>query len=123
MKNIVNVLHEANFSDGRWEELGQQLIDHPDLTTIRANRHNNCSLCMSDTVSQWLRTDTQASWEKLADAVSKVGGYGEATADCVRHKAGIVHIGMFCLMSVFCELQFRSHIFLTALICSITNCP
>ena len=92
---IVNVLHEAQFADGDWEQLGHQLIDHASLKTISANRHGNSSLCMSDTVSQWLRTDSKPSWEKLAKAVAKVGGYGEATADIVQEKAGIVHTGMF----------------------------
>ena len=31
----VNVLHEAQFSDGHWEQLGQQLIDHLNLTTAQ----------------------------------------------------------------------------------------
>ena len=49
---------------------------------------------MSDTISQWLRTDTEATLEKLAEAVAKVEGYGEATANIVRQKAGTVHTGM-----------------------------
>ena len=93
--NIVNVLHEAQFADGHWEQLGQQLIDRASLTTIRANRHGNCSLCMIDTIDQWLKTDSKPSWEKLAKAVTKVGGYGKATANIVRQKAGIVQTGMF----------------------------
>ena len=105
--NIVNVLHDAIFADGDWEQLGQQLIDHASLTTIRANRHGDSSLCMIDTIAQWLRTDAAKSWEKLAKAVAKVGGYGEATADIVRQKGGIVHTGMFHLMSAFCEMQFH----------------
>ena len=98
-RNVVNVLHEAKFSDGHWEQLGQQLIEYDALTTIRANHHNDSSLCMSETISQWLRTDFEASWEKLAAAVSKVGGYGEATAASVREKAGIVHT---CMLTVPC---------------------
>ena len=100
VKNIVNVLREAQFSDGHWEQLGQQLIDHPNLITIGASRQHNSSLCMSDTISHWLNNDSKASWEKLAEAVSKVGGYGETAAAIVLQKAGIC---MFCLMSVFCE--------------------
>ena len=117
VKEIVNVLHEAKFPDGDWEQLGQQLIDCASLKTISANRHGNSSLCMIDTISQWLRTDSEPSWEKLAEAIAKVGGYGEPTADIVREKAGIIHTGMFCLMSVFVKCSFikrlKSHIFLT----------
>ena len=99
VKEIVNVLHEAKFADGDWEQLGQQLIDHASLKTIRANRHGDPSLCMSDTISQWLNNDSEASWEKLAGAVAKVGEYGEATANIVRQKAGIVHPGI-CLTTL-----------------------
>ena len=99
-RNILNVLHDAEFADAHWELLGEQLIKHSALLNIRANRHGEVSLCMIDTISQWLRTDIEPSWEKLAKAVAKVEQYGEATADSVREKAGI---GMFCLVSVFCE--------------------
>ena len=44
---------------------------------------------MIDTIAQWLQSDVEASWEKLAEAVTKVGGYGEATAKAVLQKAGI----------------------------------
>ena len=89
MKNIVNVLHEAKFSDGDWELLGLQLIKHTDLTTIEAKRHGKPGLCMMDMVSRWLKTESQPSWKKLAEAVEKVEGYGEATAKVVRQKAEI----------------------------------
>ena len=44
---------------------------------------------MIDTIAQWLQSDIEASWEKLAEAVSKVGGYGKATSKVVQQKAGI----------------------------------
>ena len=88
-KNILNVLHEAKFADADWKLLGQQLIEATALQNINANNHGNSSHCMIDTISQWLRNDTKASWEKLAGAIPKVGGYGEATADIVRQKAEI----------------------------------
>ena len=93
--NILNVLHEAGFADAHWELLGEQLIKHTAVLTIRANHHGECSHCMIDALSQWLRTDIETSWEKLAEAVAKVEQYGEATAERVRLKAGIVHTGMF----------------------------
>ena len=89
VKNIVNVLHEAEFADGDWELLGLQLIKHTDLTTIKANRHGEVSLCMIDTISQWLRNELEPSWNKLAEAVEKVTKYGKATANVVWQKAGI----------------------------------
>ena len=85
-KNVLNVLHETGFSDGDWFQLGHQLIKTADLNAIEANR-SKVSRCMIDTISQWLQSDIEASWEKLAEAVSKVGGYGEATAKAVLQKA------------------------------------
>ena len=105
VKNVVNVLQEAKFADGDWPKLGLQLIDRSALTTIKSD-YGESSLCMIETISQWLKTNSKASWEKLAEAVAKVGGYGEATANIVQQKAGIVHTGMFCLMSVFVKGNF-----------------
>ena len=84
VKDVLNVLREAGFADADWAELGLQLIDHFDLSTIKAD-HGQANLCMIETISQWLKSDLEASWEKLADAIPKVRGYGEATAANVRH--------------------------------------
>ena len=39
--------------------------------------------------SGYMQSDIEASWEKLAEAVTNVGGYGEATAKAVLQKARI----------------------------------
>ena len=93
-KNILNVLHEAGFGDAHWGLLGQQLIELSVLSNIRADCRGNPNLCMIDTISQWLRTDLEASWEKLAGAVANVEQYGEVTAKRVREKAGIGKEGL-----------------------------
>ena len=93
-KNILNVLHEAEFADADWKLLGQQLIKHTALQDINANHRGNPNLCMIDTIVQWLNNDLEASWEKLAGAVIKVAGYGEATANRVRKEAGIRKEGL-----------------------------
>ena len=85
VRNALNVLHQAGFSDGDWFQLGQQLIETANLRTIKAN-HHEASNCMIETISQWLQSDLKASWEKLAEAVTKVEGYGEATAKAVQQK-------------------------------------
>ena len=81
--NVLNVLREAGFADAGWAELGLQLIDHFDLSTTKAD-HGQANLCMIETISHWLKSDLEASWEKLADAIPKVRGYGEAIATIVR---------------------------------------
>ena len=93
VKNVLNVLRGAGFADADWAELGLQLIQqHFELATIRAD-HSQANHCMIETISQWIKSDPEASWQKLAEAVPKVRGYGEATAASVREKAGIVHTG------------------------------
>ena len=101
VKTIVNVLREATFADGDWAQLGLQLIDHTALPTIGRNHPGDASLCLIDTISQWLKTDLKASWEKLVQAIPKVRGYGEATAEIVRQKAKIVHTCMFYVHEIY----------------------
>ena len=88
VRNALNVLHQVGFSDGDWFQLGQQLIETADLRRIKSSDHEP-SNCMIGTIAQWLQSDLKASWEKLAEAVTKVGGYGETTAKAVQQKAGI----------------------------------
>ena len=64
------------------------MIETADLRRIKASDHEP-SNCMIDTIAQWLQSDIEAAWEKLAEAVSKVGGYGKATSKVVQQKAGI----------------------------------
>ena len=95
IRNILKVLHEAEFAHADWELLSQELmIKRHILSTIRASRFGQTSLCMMDTIVEWLRTDLKASWERLAGAVAKVEGYGEATAAIVQWKAGIGKEGL-----------------------------
>ena len=95
-RNVLNVLHNAGVADGDWEQLGMQLVARSALRSIRANRLGNDVLSMIDTIYQWLRSDIEASWEKLAEAVETLRG--EATADMVRRKAGFGKTD-FCITS------------------------
>ena len=112
--NIVNILHDAIFADGDWEQLGQQLIDHASLATIRANRHGDSSLCMIDTIAQWLRTDAAKSWEKLAKAVAKVGRHCSAKGRDSPHRYVLSD-------ECFCEVQFPKEKSFYVLNCSCRN--
>ena len=99
-RNVLNILHEAMFSDSDWAQLGLQLIQNFDSKTIGADNGRAID-CMIETIAQWLRTDAAKSWEKLADAVTWVRGYGEATAAIVLQKAGIVHTRMLTVLHVY----------------------
>ena len=108
MRNIVNVLHEAKFGDGDWELLGLQLIKYTDLTTIEAKRRGKPGLCMMDMVSQWLKTEPEPSWDKLAEAIEKVEEYGKATAKVVRQKAEIGKTDFVLTCSVCCLISLNN---------------
>ena len=88
MKNILNALHRGNFTDGDWFDLGQQLITNAALNTIEAD-HGGKKHLMIDMVSLWLKSDLNASWETLAEAVKSLEKYGEKAARIVRENAGI----------------------------------
>ena len=117
MKNVLTVLREARFADADWAELGLQLIDRFESTTIKAD-HSQANLCMIETISQWLKSDPEASWEKLAEVLPKVQRYGEATAATVRKNTGILCKRMFCVrrsVSIFVKC-YSIRISLTAII-------
>ena len=73
----MNVLHEAGFSDGHWEQLGQQLIEYGILATFRANRRGDSSLCM-EISSVKLLVDTLKTgfhaWSKIFTDVYVLDG-------------------------------------------------
>ena len=45
---------------------------------------------MMNLIIDWLKVDLEASWEKLADAVAEVPGYGEKTKREVLEWAGVL---------------------------------
>ena len=85
MRNILSTLNKGKFTDGKWFELGQQLIENADLKAIEAN-HGGGEHVMIDMVSLWLKSDLEASWETLADTVEMLK---VANAKTVREEAGI----------------------------------
>lgn len=89
-------LNVRNISNGLvrvtdWYNLGIALdIPTHKLDTIRINHHDNVGHCKFSLYDLWLRTDLDASWSKLAKALSEAGE--EKCADWIREKyLGIVH--------------------------------
>lgn len=71
MKNLLNVLVELV----RWEDLGAHLgLKHYKLTEIERNKRGDVGQCKLALVDMWLRTDVNASWEKLVQALRDMGG-------------------------------------------------
>ena len=88
-RNILNVLHEAKFSDEDWFKLGGMLVkNNANLRAVRS-RHCDAGNCMIDMVDRWLRSDLNASWESLARALDNVVG-GEKAAGMARQNTGKV---------------------------------
>ena len=68
VRNITNEL--VDIAD--WESVGVELgVSATKLSEIRANRMNNGPLCKISMADTWLRSDVNASWEKLADALDR----------------------------------------------------
>jgi hypothetical protein len=84
VRNITNELVDVI----DWESVGLELnISATKLHEIRANRMNNGPLCKISMADTWLRSDVNASWEKLADALDATNN--SAQADAIRNKYGI----------------------------------
>lgn len=83
MRNITNELVDVI----DWESVGLVLdISSTKLHEIRANRMNNGALCKISMADTWLRSDVNASWEKLADALDKTNN--SIQAETIRNKYG-----------------------------------
>ena len=75
MRNITNELVEV----ADWESVGVKLgVSSTKLHEIRANRMNNGPLCKISMADTWLRSDVDASWDKLADALDETGNSKQA---------------------------------------------
>jgi hypothetical protein len=80
VRNITNELVDVM----EWEPVGVVLgISATKLHEIRANRMNNGPLCKISMADTWLRSDVNASWEKLADALDATNN--SIQADAIRN--------------------------------------
>ena len=76
LKDIVLVLKDANITE--WYNLGLQLgLPSSTLDTVAA--HPNTDDHGRMILSEWLQTDPDASWEKLAAAMTTIGQKAIAT--------------------------------------------
>ena len=89
VRNISNALVAVT----DWYNLGVALGIQPHkLDTIRINHHGTVNHCKFNLYDLWLRTDLDASWSKLARALSEAGETKAAAT--VREKyLGIIHGG------------------------------
>ena len=71
-----------------WEPVGVNLgISATKLSEIKANRMNNGPLCKISMADTWLRSDVNATWEKLAQALESTGN--KEQAERIRNQYGM----------------------------------
>ena len=77
VSNIQEKLAEGDFEAGEWKELGTNLGIKPGgLKTLAATYEGNIAhghgLALVDVLDKWMRSDREASWNKLADAMDRI---------------------------------------------------
>ena len=75
---IVDVLTEKDFPASKWAELGANLgLTNSKRQEIAVTHLGNLPGAQTDalmqTLNRWLNNDTEASWDKLAKALKKIG--------------------------------------------------
>ena len=84
VKNITNELVDV----AEWEPVGINLgLSAAKLAEIKASRMNNAPLCKISMADAWLRSDLDATWEKLAVALDKSGN--DKQAERIRTNYGV----------------------------------
>lgn len=87
VKNLSNVLVEVL----EWHQLGVNLdLKHYKLNEIAKNKMGDAAACRLAFIDLWLRTDVNASWEKLVEALEKMGEHRTIE----RIKAEFLHPGV-----------------------------
>ena len=59
-----------------WSNLGVQLLQEQyadKLDIIQENHRGDIERCCTEMLKHWLNVDTKASWDKLIDALEKIG--------------------------------------------------
>jgi hypothetical protein len=71
LQNIVTALKEVQ--DTRWYDLGLQLQLPPSTLDSIAADHESADDCKRIMLSKWLSEDPEASWERMAAALTMIG--------------------------------------------------
>ena len=69
----MSVLHDENFQTRKWFDLGLHLhLLYDDLTKIKTD-YPDSNECLRECLASWLKSDTAATWDTLANAVNATG--------------------------------------------------
>ena len=67
------MLKDVKYQTTKWFDLGLHLhLSYGDLTTIK-NDYPDSNECLRECLALWLKSDTAATWDTLANAVSATG--------------------------------------------------
>ena len=95
----MGVLKDGNFQTTEWFDLGLYLhLSYDDLMKIKSDYSNN-SHCLRECLASWLKSDTAATWDTLANAVSATGDKA-AAAHISKINNYNIHSLMICVGSV-----------------------
>ena len=84
LSEVENELRDVTAAD--WFRLGVQLgIKTAKLREIETDHPRDVQRCKLEVLDWWLRNMPQVSWEKLANALHKIGGY-DALAQRLKKK-------------------------------------
>ena len=98
----------------QWYDLGLKLQLPPSTLDTIAADHESAHDCKRMMLIEWLSKDPEASWEKLAAALTTIGH--ETTASCIRRRSVAMHViayesksdsGPECMLST--TLLFKLH--------------
>ena len=74
LAEILEVLKDGHFQATRWIDLGLHLgLFYDDLKTIETRYTKDPDQCIRECLASWLKGGFEATWDKLAIAVGKVG--------------------------------------------------
>ena len=69
----MDVLQDGNFQTRKWFDLGLRLhLSYNDLTKIKTD-YPESNEHLRECLASWLNSDTAATWDTLANAVSATG--------------------------------------------------
>uniref|UniRef100_A0A1X7TWS4 Death domain-containing protein n=1 Tax=Amphimedon queenslandica TaxID=400682 RepID=A0A1X7TWS4_AMPQE len=80
LAEILEVLKDGHFQTTKWIDLGLHLgLFYNDLKTIETRYNRDPDQCLRECLASWLKGGFEATWDRLAIAVGKVGETTAAT--------------------------------------------
>ena len=82
LRDVIKALEDV--AGTQWYDLGLQLEISPSTLDTIASDHQTANECKRTMLGKWLQSDPEASWEKLAVALTLIGH--KTTAAVIRRR-------------------------------------